>query len=108
MIGEHLAACTTFLINSQPMNQGDDKNKRSDSSDEDRRYVYPSYRHGSIWTGTTNFSFPHFINRPSYRRMTSFDLENCDFASSGENSYFVLEPGYQVILGGQEDGRNFN
>ena len=36
--------------------------------------------------------------------MTSFDLENCDFASSGENSYFVLEPGYQVILGGQEDG----
>jgi hypothetical protein len=40
--------------------------------------------------------------------MTSFDLENCDFASSGENSYFVLEPGYKVILGGQEDGRNFN
>ena len=40
--------------------------------------------------------------------MTTFDLENCDFASSGENSYFVLEPGYQVILGGQEDGRNFN
>ena len=36
--------------------------------------------------------------------MTSFDLENCDFASSGENSYFVLEPGYQVILRGQEDG----
>jgi hypothetical protein len=35
--------------------------------------------------------------------MTSFDLENCDFASSGENSFFVLEPGYQVILGGQED-----
>src|SRR5688500_1324143 len=37
--------------------------------------------------------------------MTSFDLENCNFASSGENSYFVLEPGYQVILGGQEDGK---
>ena len=36
--------------------------------------------------------------------ITSFDLENCDFVSSGENSYFVLEPGYQVILGGQEDG----
>ena len=35
--------------------------------------------------------------------MTSFDLENCDFASNGENSYFVLEPGYQVILGGQEN-----
>jgi hypothetical protein len=35
--------------------------------------------------------------------MATFDLENCDFASSGENNYFVLEPGYQVILGGQED-----
>jgi hypothetical protein len=32
-------------------------------------------------------------------------LENCNFASSGENSYFVLEPGYRVILGGQEDGK---
>lgn len=37
--------------------------------------------------------------------MTSFNLENCNFASSGENSYFVLEPGYRVILGGQEDGK---
>jgi hypothetical protein len=36
--------------------------------------------------------------------MTSFDLESCDFVSRGENGYFVLEPGYQVILGGQEDG----
>jgi hypothetical protein len=24
---KHLAACTTFLINSQPMKHGDDKNK---------------------------------------------------------------------------------
>ena len=37
--------------------------------------------------------------------MTSFNLENCNFASSGENSYFILEPGYRVILGGQEDGK---
>jgi hypothetical protein len=37
--------------------------------------------------------------------MTSFDLENCNFDSSGENSYFVLEPGYRVIFGGQEDGK---
>jgi len=26
------------------------------------------------------------------------------FASAGENGYFVLEPGYQVILEGGEDG----
>ena len=36
--------------------------------------------------------------------MTSFDLENCDFASTGKNSYFILEPGYQVVLEGEEDG----
>jgi hypothetical protein len=43
------------------------------------------------------------MDQTTERWMTSFDLENCDFASSGENSFFVLEPGYQVILGGQED-----
>src|SRR5688572_25790726 len=36
--------------------------------------------------------------------MTSFDLENCDFVSTGENSYFILKPGYQVTLVGEEDG----
>jgi hypothetical protein len=36
--------------------------------------------------------------------ITSFDLENCDFASTGKNSFFILEPGYQVILEGEEDG----
>jgi len=35
--------------------------------------------------------------------MTSFDLENCNFASTGENSYFILKPGYQVTLEGEED-----
>jgi hypothetical protein len=36
--------------------------------------------------------------------MTSFDLGNCNFSSTGKNSYFILEPGYQVILEGEEDG----
>jgi hypothetical protein len=35
---------------------------------------------------------------------SSFNLENCDFTSTGKNSYFVLEPGYQVVLEGEEDG----
>jgi len=34
----------------------------------------------------------------------SFNLEDCDLASNGTNSYFILEPGYQLILEGQEDG----
>ena len=35
--------------------------------------------------------------------MTSLDLENCDFTSTGENSYFILKPGHQVILEGEEE-----
>src|ERR671911_390071 len=44
-------------------------------------------------------------DRASEGWMTSFDLENCNFASTGKNSYFILEPGYQVILEGEEDGK---
>jgi hypothetical protein len=48
---------------------------------------------------------PSFLtNQTSEGLMTSFDLENCDFSSTGKNSYFILEPGYQVILEGEEDG----
>lgn len=32
----------------------------------------------------------------------SFDLENADFSSTGKNKYFILEPGYQLILEGTE------
>ena len=32
----------------------------------------------------------------------SFDLENRDFASTGRNKYFILEPGYQLVLEGKE------
>jgi hypothetical protein len=46
---------------------------------------------------------PLSTDQTSQGWMTTFDLENCNFASTGENSYFVLVPRYQVILGGQED-----
>jgi hypothetical protein len=36
--------------------------------------------------------------------LNSFDLEKCDLASTGANTYFVLEPGYQLVLEGHEDG----
>ena len=43
---------------------------------------------------------------PSLRTSFLIDqpLENCNFASTGKNDYFILEPGYQVILEGEEDG----
>ena len=36
--------------------------------------------------------------------LDTFNLENCDLSPSGANDYFILEPGYQLILEGQEDG----
>lgn len=32
----------------------------------------------------------------------SFDLENRELASTGRNKYFILEPGYQLVLEGKE------
>lgn len=33
----------------------------------------------------------------------SFNLDDCDFASNGVNTYFILEPGYQLILEDEAD-----
>ncbi len=41
---------------------------------------------------------------PQTSFLTDQLLENCNYASTGKNDYFILEPGYQVILEGEEDG----
>jgi hypothetical protein len=33
----------------------------------------------------------------------SFSLESCSFSTTGRNEYFVLEPGYRLVLTGVED-----
>jgi hypothetical protein len=35
----------------------------------------------------------------------SFDLDKADLSSTGRNRYFVLEPGYQLILEGTDKGK---
>jgi hypothetical protein len=35
---------------------------------------------------------------------TSFMTENCTFSSTGTNPFFILEPGYQQVFRGEEDG----
>jgi hypothetical protein len=35
---------------------------------------------------------------------TSFMTENCTFSSIGRNPFFILEPNYQLVLAGEEDG----
>ena len=33
-----------------------------------------------------------------------FRIEECSFTTVGRNPYFILEPGYQIVLEGEEDG----
>lgn len=35
----------------------------------------------------------------------SFDIDKADLTSTGRNRYFVLEPGYQLVLEGKEKGK---
>jgi hypothetical protein len=36
----------------------------------------------------------------------SFPYQDCDWKSEGENRYFILRPGYQLVFEGVEDGKN--
>lgn len=36
----------------------------------------------------------------------SFNMEACDFSSTGENEYFILKPGYQLTLEGPDEENN--
>jgi len=35
---------------------------------------------------------------------TDFRLEDCDFQATGENTYFVLRPGYRLVFEGEDQG----
>lgn len=35
---------------------------------------------------------------------TEFRLEDCKFDANGANPYFILKPGYQLVLEGEDDG----
>lgn len=54
---------------------------------------------------TTLLAGPGLVSahEPAYTR--NFMLRQCDgFSSTGRNPFFILEPGYQLVLAGQEDG----
>jgi hypothetical protein len=37
---------------------------------------------------------------------SSFDLQSCNFESTGANSYFILEPGHELILENDGEGQD--
>ena len=59
---------------------------------------------------TTNHSLlalePESMDAHEPQYTDSFMLKECDFSSTGSTPYFVLKPGYQLILEGKEHGEN--
>lgn len=45
-----------------------------------------------------------FAHSPGFT--TNFMQDECTFSSTGNNPYFILEPGYELVLAGEEDGEN--
>jgi hypothetical protein len=56
--------------------------------------VTTAFTSASAYTGTAN----------NQGWIDTFDMTKCDFSDTGENDYFVLQPGYQLTLEGEEDG----
>jgi uncharacterized membrane protein YkoI len=48
----------------------------------------------------------HKINEQEQTWIDSFNLEECDFSPTGNNNYFILEPGYQLTLAGYDEENN--
>jgi len=36
--------------------------------------------------------------------ISSFNTDSCTFSTTGQNKYFILEPGYRLVLAGEENG----
>jgi len=53
-----------------------------------------------IWLGLS--ASKALDNRDQFT--TEFRLEDCTFETQGSNPYFILEPGYQLVFEGEEDG----
>jgi hypothetical protein len=48
------------------------------------------------------------VNAQNKSWTSSFNLEDCNFSTTGSNSYFILQPGYQLVFAGVEDDEPLN
>ena len=57
----------------------------------------------------TILAMPGILLSANKRFTDSFMLDRCTgFSSTGSNPFFILEPGYQLVLEGKEDGEDIN
>jgi hypothetical protein len=59
-----------------------------------------------VWTAAARLSEPQARSAPGAAQAYTqrFAVEKADLGPTGRNPYFVLEPGYQLVLAGKEDG----
>jgi hypothetical protein len=51
--------------------------------------------------------FGQACSQPEEKKFTDeFMADSCRFSPTGRNSFFILEPGYQLVLEGKEDGKS--
>ena len=48
------------------------------------------------------------VNAQNESWTSSFNLEDCNLSTTGTNPYFILQPGYQLVFAGVEDGDPLN
>jgi hypothetical protein len=48
------------------------------------------------------------VNAQNQSWTSSFNLKGCNFSNIGTNPYFILQPGYQLVFAGIEDGEPLN
>jgi hypothetical protein len=53
----------------------------------------------------TNCTAEESANKPSATWTENFNLQECNFSTTGKNEYFILQPGYQLVLEGL-DGKD--
>ena len=48
------------------------------------------------------------VNAQNPSMTSSFNMGDCRFSTTGTNPYFILQPGYQLVFTGVEDGEPLN
>ncbi len=48
------------------------------------------------------------VNAQNESWTSSFNTGDCNFITTGTNPYFILQPGYQLVFAGVEDGESLN
>src|SRR5215212_5964763 len=96
-----LVAMVTFPSTSDVIAQTYDAKKGTDTSStiDSKDPQYNSLIH-LVSTGESVADLQGAENE--YTR--SFRAENCTFSSTGRNPFFILEPNYQLVLGGEDAG----